>query len=130
MRYRATFISALSVLLLSTVPAAKSAERGLLTRIPVEYQGRWVMSLDQCDAPAEGWLYISDLSFYFREGQAYIVSARRIDDLKLEVDVSLWEGWKSREDWRQVRLFTLSRDRHTLTESRSDSSSIVRVRCD
>lgn len=129
MRYRAMLICALCVLLLTTGPVAKSEERGeVLTDIPVEFRGRWVMSVDHCVDPAAGELYIQDRRLEFFEGLALVVSARRTGDLKLEVDLSMTS--KSRVNQRQLRLFALSQDSRTLTETRTDSTRIVRVRCD
>ncbi len=127
MYYRATFISALSVLMLARAPSANSAEQELLSRIPAEFQGRWVMKLDQCEAPTEGWLDISAQKLNFSGGDGNVVSAHRIGDLELEVDVNIQA--RSREGWRQVRLYTLSQDMRTLREARSQGANIVRVRC-
>jgi hypothetical protein len=127
MYYRATFISALSVLILAMAPSANSAEQELLSRIPAEFQGRWVMKMDQCEAPTEGWLDISAQKLNFSGGNANVVSAHRIGDLELEVDMNVQA--KSREGWRQVRRYTLSQDMRMLTETRSPGANIVRVRC-
>jgi hypothetical protein len=98
-------------------------------RIPADFQGRWVSSPDQCDAPKQGWLYVYSLSLDFREGHATVVSVRRLSALEIEVDLT-WRGRSNDgEDWRQVRRFTLSRDRHTLMDER-DRDKVVRVRCD
>jgi hypothetical protein len=85
------------------------------------------MNLDQCEAPTEGWLDISAQKLNFREGSGNVVSAHRIGDLELEVDVNIQT--RGRDSWRQVRLYTLSQDLRTLTETRSQGANIVRVRC-
>ncbi len=85
------------------------------------------MKLDQCEAPTEGWLDISAQKLDFREGAGYVVSAHWIGDLQLEVDVNIQA--RGREGWRQLRRYTLSQDMRTLTETRSQGTNIVRVRC-
>jgi hypothetical protein len=116
--------------LLANAAAATSADRDLSNKIPAEFQGRWVSSPDQCEAPAHGWLYVSSLRLEFREGYATVVSVRRISDLEIEVDLTWREQSKRAKDWRQLRHFALSQDRHTLIEGQRDRDSTVRVRCD
>ena len=100
-----------------------------INKIPAEFQGRWVSSPDQCDAPEQGWLYVYSLSLDFREGYATVVSVRQINALEIEVDLTWRVRSKDGQDWRRVRRFTLSQDRNTLTDE-GNHDSVVRVRCD
>jgi len=97
-------------------------------RIPAEFQGRWVTSTDQCDAPEHGWLYVYSVRLDFREGYATVVSVRQISALTIELELTWRDRSKDGQDWRQVHRFTLSQDRHTLTDERGDDR-VLRVRC-
>ena len=128
MRIAATWIATIS-LFGSMVPDGESAER-LLTRIPVEYQGRWVTKSEQCKSGYEGWLYVTDLQIQEAEGTGYVVSVRHIANLEIEIDMT-WRSTptKGSHGGRKVGRFVLSRDGRTLIETR-DGNAISRFRCE
>ena len=127
MRVAAIWIATIS-LFGSMVPNGQSAE-SLLTRIPVEFQGRWLSSSDQCKFGYERWLYISDVQIQEAEGAGFVVSVRRIAALEIEIDMTWRPTTKGRGDWRKVDRFVLSRDGRNLIETR-DGNAVSRVRCE
>jgi hypothetical protein len=127
MRVAATWIATIS-LFGSMVPNGESADR-LLTRIPVEFQGRWLTKSDQCQSGYEGWLYVSDLQIQEAEGTGYVVSVRHIATLEIEIDMTWRTTPKGSDDGRKVGRFVLSQDGRKLIETR-DGNAVSRVRCD
>jgi hypothetical protein len=127
MRVAATWIATIS-LCGSMVPNGESADR-LLTRIPVEFQGRWLTKSDQCQSGYEGWLYIDDLQIQEAEGTGYVVSVRHIATLEIEIDMTWRSTPKGRDEGRKVGRFVLSQDRRKLIETR-DGNAVSRVRCE
>src|SRR5689334_2908446 len=109
--------------------SAEASRDPRMNQIPGEFQGRWVGSPDQCEAPDKGWLYVSSFRLEFREGFATVVSVSRINPLEIEVDLTLRDRSKEGKDWRQIRRFILSPDRRTMTDE-LDRNRVVRVRCD
>ena len=127
MRAAATWTMTLLLGVVGT-PGADSAGR-LLTRIPSEFQGRWLTNPEQCKLGYEGWLYVSELKIEERDGVGYVVSVQRLSAFEIEVDMS-WQPSGSHEGgWRKTGRFVLSQDGHRLTESR-DGSNLSRTRCD
>ena len=126
MRLATTWMAAMSLggVLMS---AGVSAERAL-TRIPAEFQGRYLASLDQCSRGYERWLYITDLQIQEAEGIGYVVSVRRIAPREVEIDMTWRPSGKGRGETRTVDRFFLSEDGRTLIEKR-DGNSVSRVRC-
>lgn len=126
MRAAATWLTTIS-LIGSMVPNGEAADR-LATRIPVEFQGRWLSKPDQCQSGYEGWLYVSDLQVQQAQGIGYVVSVRRIATLEIEIDVTWRAAPKGRDDGRTVLRFALLQDGRKLVETR-DGTAESRVRC-
>jgi len=126
MRVAATWIATIS-LFGSMLSNGESADR-LLTRIPVEFQGRWLTRSDQCQSGYEGWLYLSDLQVQEAEGTGYVVSVRYIATLEIEIDMDWRSNPKGRDVGRKVSRFLLSQDARKLIETR-DGNAVSRVRC-
>jgi hypothetical protein len=97
------------------VPNGESADR-IFTKIPAEFQGRWLTKSDQCQSGYEGWLYVSDLQIQEAEGTGYVVSVRNIATLEIEVDMTWRSTPKGRDEGRK------------LIETR-DGNTVSRVRC-
>ena len=104
----------------------------LATQIPREFQGRWMFSVEQCRDGREGWEYISNLKVQNIDGEGNVVSVRRRSAIEIEVDLD-WRrsssSARATEDWRQVRLYSLSADGRTLTET-TVGKPVIRARCD
>jgi hypothetical protein len=126
MRVAATWIATIS-LFGSVLSNGESADR-LLTRIPVEFQGRWLTKSDQCESGYEGWLYVSDLQIQEAEGTGYVVSVRHITTLEIEIDMDWRSTPKGRDGGRKVGRFVLSQDGRRLIETR-DGNAVSRIRC-
>jgi hypothetical protein len=127
MRAAGTWIATISVFG-SMVPNGESADR-LLTRIPVEFQGRWLTKLDECQSGYEGWLYLTDLQVQEAEGTGYVVSVRHIATLEIEIDMDWRAAPKRTDGGRKIDRFVLSQDRQKLIETR-DGNAVSRVRCE
>jgi len=127
MRFATTWMMTLLLAVVGTA-YADSAGR-LLTRIPSEFQGRWLTNPEQCKQGYEGWLYVSDLKIEEGAGVGYVVSVRRPTALEIEVDMSWRPSGRHEGGWRKTGHFVLSQGGHTLTESR-DGSSVTRTRCE
>ena len=127
MRVAAKWIATIS-LLGCMVQNGQSADR-LVTRIPVEFQGRWLTKLDQCQSGYEGWLYVSDLQIQEAGGTGYVVSVRHIAALEIEIDMTWRSTPKGSDDGRKVGHLVLSQDRRKLVETR-DGNVVSRVRCE
>jgi hypothetical protein len=127
MRVAASWIATIS-LLGSMVPNGEAADR-LLTRIPVEFQGRWLTKSDQCQSGYEGWLYVSDLQIQEADGTGYIVSVRHIATLEIEIDMTWRSNPKGSDGGRELDRFVLSQDGRKLIETR-DGKAVSRVRCE
>jgi hypothetical protein len=126
MRVAAACIATLS-LFGSMVPNGEPADR-IFTRIPAEFQGRWLTKSDQCQSGYEGWLYVSDLQIQEAEGTGYAVSVRNIATLEIEVDMTWRSTPKGTDEGRKVGRFALSQDGRQLIETR-DGNAVSRVRC-
>jgi len=122
----------LVVCLLGAAPSQGEGPSRLGTRIPREFQGRWMSSPEQCRDGHEGWEYISNLKVQNSDGEGNVVSVRRRSALEIEVDLT-WRrssaSAKATEDWRQVHVYSLSVDGRTLTETTA-SKTVVRARCE
>jgi len=133
MRVAATWIVTIS-LFGGIVPNGESADR-LLTRIPVEFQGRWLTKPDQCQpgyegqSGYEGWLSVTDLQIQEAEGTGYVVSVRPIATLEIEIDMNWQSTPRGSDSGRKVGRLVLSEDRRKLIETR-DGNAVSRVRCE
>jgi len=127
MRVAATWIATIS-LVGGMVPNGESADR-LSTRIPVEFQGRWLTKWDQCQSGYDGWLYLTDLQVQEAEGTGYVVSVRHIATLEIEIDMDWRAAPKRTDGGRKIDRFVLSQDRQKLIETR-DGNAVSRVRCE
>jgi len=122
----------LVVCLLGAAPSQGEGPSRLGTRIPREFQGRWMSSPEQCRDGHEGWEYISNLKVQNSDGEGNVVSVRRRSALEIEVDLT-WRrssaSAKATEDWRQVHLYSVSADGRTLTDTTA-GKTVIRARCE
>jgi len=100
-----------------------------LDSVPIEFMGRWVASRVQCGSGGDRWLNIDRLHLTSYKEWAFIVSAWRVGTNQLELDLSLRNAVGESPTARYVRRFTLSADKHTLTDV-SGGDGMIRVKCD
>jgi hypothetical protein len=127
MRVAATWLASIS-LFGSMVSNGESPDR-ILTKIPVEFQGRWLTSSDQCQSGYEGWLYVSNFQIQEAQGTGNVISVRHITTLEIEIDMQWRPTPKLLEVGRRVSRLLLSQDGRQLIETR-DGNAVSRVRCE
>ena len=127
MRVAAIWIATI-LLFGSIVQKVVPADR-LLTRIPVAFQGRWLIKPYQCQSGYEGWLNVTDLQIQEAEGTGYVVSVRYLATLDIEIDMRWLSRPKGKDDGRKIGRLVLSQDGKKLIETR-DGNAVSRVRCE
>lgn len=96
------------------------------SKVPREFQGKWAGSQVQCRVPHEASLTIDEdrIDFYESRGKVLSAVVTRPSEVELEIEAT-GEG----QTWREVRRFTLSDDKRTLTDVTNSRHHFSRVRC-
>ena len=116
----ARILIALALLAPAWVTAAEPATT------PVQFQGRWASTRNQCNIPHEGRLTLYPDRVEFHESRGKILSVSSRGPLEIELNVELTgEG----ETSHRVLRFVLSKDGRTLTDV-TNRPPVARVHCD
>src|SRR5918995_549351 len=83
------------------------------SKVPIEFQGRWAGTQAQCGVAHEASLTIHEDRIDFYESRGKVLAAVVTRPLEVELEI---EATGEGQTWREVRRFTLSDDKRTLTD--------------